>query len=218
MQIISDENNASCASSGQVVIIKSTLNPSSILPVELITFNGYNDGLVNVLNWSTASELNTLKFEVEKSLDAVNFSYIGEKAAAGNSNVTINYTLNDEHPVLGSNYYRLKMIDKDGQYEYSEIINIKVDDIPAANDGIIKVYPNPTTGQINIVYQAANSQKLNLDVFNVIGQSMFNKIYELNAGLHTLVLDAAEYAKGVYILNLQNNTAGSKNQTKFIKE
>ena len=174
--------------------------------------------MVNVLNWNTASELNTLKFEVEKSLDAINFSYIGEKVAAGNSSVSLNYTMNDEHPVLGSNYYRLKMIDKDGHYEYSEIINIKVKDIPEATDGIIKVYPNPTTGQLNIIYQAASTQKLNLDVFNVIGQTMFNKIYELNAGLHTIVLDAADYAKGVYILNLQNDTSGSKYQSKFIKE
>jgi len=218
MQIISDENNASCASSGQVVIIKSTLNPTTVLPVELTTFTGYNDGSVNVLNWTTASELNTLKFEVEKSIDAVNFNYIGEKAAAGNSSVSLNYTLNDGHPVLGNNYYRLKMIDRDGQFKYSEIINIKVTDVPAASDGIVKVYPNPTTGKLNILYQAGAAQKLNLDVFNVVGQSMYNNTYELNAGLHTLVLDAADYAKGVYILNLQNTTSGNKYQSKFMKD
>jgi hypothetical protein len=218
MQIISDENTASCASAGQVVIIKSTLPPTTVLPVELTTFTGYNDGSINVLNWTTASELNTLRFEVEKSLDAVNFTYIGEKAAAGNSSVALNYTLNDEHPVLGNNYYRLKMIDKDGQFKYSEIINIKVYNVPVSTDGIVKIYPNPTNGKLNIVYQAGEAQKLNLDVFNVVGQNMFNNVYELEAGLHTIVLDAVDYAKGVYILDLQNRTSGNKYQSKFIKE
>jgi hypothetical protein len=165
MQIISDENTASCASAGQVVIIKSTLPPTTVLPVELTTFTGYNDGSINALNWTTATELNSLKFEVEKSVDAINFTYIGEKAAAGNSSVSLNYTLNDEHPVLGNNYYRLKMIDKDGQFKYSEIINIKVNNVPIATDGIVKIYPNPTNGKLNIVYHAGEAQKLNLDEF-----------------------------------------------------
>jgi hypothetical protein len=110
------------------------------------------------------------------------------------------------------------MIDKDGQFKYSEIINIKVNNVPIATDGIVKIYPNPTNGKLNIVYQAGEAQKLNLDVFNVVGQNMFNNVYELGAGLHTIVLDAVDYAKGVYILNLQNTTSGSKYQSKFIKE
>ena len=115
LQIISDENTAGCASSGQVLIIKSTLPPTTVLPVELTKFTGYNDGDVNVLNWTTASELNSLKFEVEKSLDAINFTYIGERPAAGNSSLPLNYSLVDEHPIVGNNYYRLKMIDMDGK-------------------------------------------------------------------------------------------------------
>ncbi len=218
MQIISDENTPGCASAGQVVILQTILNPTQILPVELTTFTGYNNGSINVLNWSTASELNSLKFEVEKSLDAINFEYLGERAAAGNSNMPLNYTLNDEHPVLGNNYYRLKMIDRDGTYAYSEIIIIRVSEVNLPTDGIISVYPNPTNDKVNIVYQAGTAQKLNLDIYNVIGQSMFNNTFEFNAGLHTIVVDAKQYAKGMYILNLQNSSNGEKHQAKFVKE
>jgi hypothetical protein len=218
LQIISDENTAGCASSGQVLIIKSTLPPTTVLPVELTKFTGYNDGDVNVLNWTTASELNSLKFEVEKSLDAINFTYIGERPAAGNSSLPLNYSLVDEHPIVGNNYYRLKMIDMDGKYEYSKIIIIKVNEISTSNDGIVQVYPNPTNGQLNIVYQASKDQKIILDVLNAIGQQMQTTNYQLSPGLHTLTLDVNEFAKGMYILDLKNTSSGNRYQTKFVKD
>jgi hypothetical protein len=218
VQIISNQNDGDCASGGQIVVLPSVLVPTQVLPVELTIFTGYNDGSINVLNWTTASELNSLKFEVEKSTDAVNFEYIGERPAAGNSSIPLNYTLNDNHPVLGNNYYRLKMIDRDGSFTYSEIIIIKVNEISSPADGIISVYPNPTNDKVNIIYQSGTNQKLNLDVFNAIGQSMFNATYEFNPGLNTIILDAAQYAKGMYIINLQNTSNGNKYQSKFVKE
>lgn len=218
MQIISDENTAGCAAAGQVVVLQTVLNPTQVLPVELTTFTGYNNGSINVLNWTTASELNSLRFEVEKSLDAINFEYIGERPAAGNSSTPRSYTLNDLHPVLGNNYYRLKMIDRDGQYKYSEIIIIKVTEINASADGIVAVYPNPTNDKVNIVYQAGANQKVNLDIYNAIGQNMFSNDYSFNAGLNTIVVEAAEYAKGMYVINLQNVSGGTKYQSKFVKE
>jgi len=218
VQIISNQNDGDCASGGQIVVLPSVLVPTQVLPVELTIFTGYNDGSINVLNWTTASELNSLKFEVEKSIDAVNFEYLGERPAAGNSSIPLNYTMNDNHPVLGNNYYRLKMIDRDGSFTYSEIIIIKVNEISSPADGIISVYPNPTNDKVNIIYQSGTNQKLNLDVFNAIGQSMFNATYEFNPGLNTIILDAAQYAKGMYIINLQNTSNGNKYQSKFVKE
>ncbi|HRG35322.1 MAG TPA: T9SS type A sorting domain-containing protein [Chitinophagales bacterium] len=218
MQIISDENTVGCASAGQVLILQSTLPPTQVLPVELSTFTGYNEGTKNVLNWTTVSEINSLKFEVEKSLDAVNFEYIGERPAAGNSNTPINYSLDDLHPVLGNNYYRLKMIDQDGQFKYSEIIIIKVHEVSSTPDGIVSVYPNPTNDKINIVYQASTDQKLNLNMFNAIGQNMYGENYSVNAGLSTLTIDVQAFAKGMYIIDLKNASSGNRYQSKFVKE
>lgn len=196
----------------------STTNPTAILPVELTTFTGYNNGSINVLNWTTASELNSLKFVVEKSIDAVHFDYLGERPAAGNSSIPRNYTLNDLHPVIGNNYYRLKMIDRDGQFKYSEIITIKVTEIAAPSDGIVAIYPNPTNDKVNVVYQSGAAQRVNLDVFNTVGQNMYNNTYEFNTGLNTIVIDAVQYAKGMYIINLQNTTSGDKYLSKFVKD
>ncbi|MDB5226915.1 MAG: C-terminal target protein [Bacteroidota bacterium] len=218
VQIISNQNDGDCASGGQIVIFQSILIPTQVLPVELTSFTGYNDGNINVLNWITASEMNTLKFVVEKSIDGENFTYIGERPAAGNSYVPLHYTLDDPYPVVGKNYYRLKMIDKDGQFKYSEKILIKVYSTSANTDGIVRIYPNPANDKINIVYQAGADQRLDLDIFNAIGQNMHQSIHEMNAGLITLTVDVTDYAKGMYIINLQNKTNGNKFQSRFIKE
>lgn len=219
MQIISDENTISCAASGQVVVIKSTLPPTQVLPVELTSFTGYNNGPENILSWTTATEVNSLKFDVEKSSDGINFSYIGEQAAAGNSSTPRNYGLVDPNPFLGNNYYRLKIIDRDLSFEYSNIINIRVTSIEVEKeDAIISVYPNPTNGLLNVVYQAASEQKIVLNVFNVIGQDMQQQTINLMPGIHTLELNATDYASGVYILNVTNTSNGNRLQTKFIKE
>ena len=190
---------------------------TSPLPVELTSFTGYNNGTINVLNWTTSSEKNSLKFEVEKSTDAINFNYIGERTAAGFSNIALNYSLNDEYPMAGNNYYRLKMIDNDGTFKYSDVILIKVEETKI-NNSIINIYPNPTNGKLNIVYQAGSQQKIDLNVFNVIGQSMLNRIVDLNIGIHTLEVDAAEYAKGLYIIKINNINSGEKFNAKFMKE
>ena len=218
MQIIGNKNDASCASSGQVLIVKTTLPPTQVLPVELTTFTGYNNGSVNVLNWTTASESNSLKFEVEKSLDAVNFEYIGERPAAGNSNTPRSYTLDDPHPVLGNNYYRLKIIDRDGKFKYSDIVVIKVNELNTAADGIVSVYPNPTNDKLNIVYQSSIEQSVHLNVYNPIGQSLFSDGYNMNAGLNTIVLNVQPLAKGMYILDMQSMGSGTKYQSKFVKD
>jgi hypothetical protein len=218
VQIIGDENTAACASSGQILILPTKLPPTQVLPVELTTFTGYNNGNINVLNWTTASELNTLKFEVEKSIDAITFEYIGERPAAGNSNTPRSYTLNDVHPVIGNNYYRLKMIDKDGKYKYSDIIIIKVNELSQTTDGIVSIYPNPTKGELNIVYQAGVEQKVNLHVFNTLGQHMLSEGYNMHSGMNTITIKVTDFAKGMYILDMQNITSGEKFQSKFIKD
>jgi hypothetical protein len=227
VQIISDENTVRCsdplvnrlgASAGQILFVKGT-SPTTILPIELLSFTGYNDGEVNVLNWTTASEINSLKFEIEKSYDATNFEYIGEKLAAGNSNIPVDYTFNDENPQVGDNYYRLKMYDTDGTFKYSEIINIKLgENNTAINDGIVKIYPNPTNGLLNIQYQASRATELDLNVFDVTGRNMINDAKKVERGMNIIQIDAMQFAKGMYILNLLDKEQQQNHQAKFVKE
>lgn len=190
----------------------------SPLPVELTSFTGYNDGNKNVLNWTTASEINTAKFEVERADNLSGpFSYVGERPAAGNSAQPLNYTLDDLNPLVGHNYYRLKMIDLDGSFKYSNVIMINVDDI-SYDDAITSVYPNPTDHTIFIDYQSSAASKVNITVYNAIGQEMLYQKTAVAKGTQTLHLDVSAFADGVYIIQIQDVSSGKMMQSKFIKE
>ncbi|HOY42299.1 MAG TPA: T9SS type A sorting domain-containing protein, partial [Chitinophagales bacterium] len=179
-----------------------------------------NDGDKNVLNWTTASEINTLKFEVERSPQSIGgvFTYIGELPAAGSSNVPLSYHLNDNNPLTGDNYYRLKMIDIDGTFKYSQTIFIRNDKDVVYTNAINGIYPNPTSHLINIDYQSAAISKVEIKILNVVGQEM--SVTEMNTlkGNQLLQMDVSSFADGVYIINIRDVTNGTVQQSKFIKD
>ena len=95
--------------------------PSAPLPVELISFEVKKDSESSVLEWLTATEINSDRFVIERADFSYDFKPIGEVFAAGNSESIVNYLFRDNAPHSGINYYRLKQLDFDGTYEYSEI-------------------------------------------------------------------------------------------------
>src|SRR5204862_3127439 len=97
------------------------------LPLVLAEFTGTINSNNSVsLEWKTSSELNSKEFDVERSVDGVNFEAISIVPAAGNSTVTINYSHRDEdHPQKSVLYYRLKLLDIDGRYEYSKVLRLR---------------------------------------------------------------------------------------------
>jgi hypothetical protein len=101
-----------------------TNGSNSPLPVQLTEFTGVADKEVNHIGWTTVTEINCSYFEVERSNDGSNFTSLGTVQGAGNSTLTNHYTFTDETPFLGANYYRLKQMDYDGQYRYSNEISI----------------------------------------------------------------------------------------------
>ena len=195
--------------------VHPALFPFAPLPVELISFNGWNAGAVNQLQWKTASEKNTAKFIVEKSIDGVTYTSIGEQTAAGNSTTTLSYSLSDNQPVIGNNYYRLKTVDIDGKFSYSDVINIPVNE--AYTNSFTRVYPNPTKGNLNVEIQSSTTSNTKIVVFDVVGKKIFEKETSLVKGINTLTFDVADYADGAYILQFIDST-GKTHTTKFVKK
>jgi hypothetical protein len=205
-------------SNGQIYIFESNLEPP-VLPIQLLSFTGYHDGKDNILNWTTSSEINSDYFDVERSVDGINFTNIGRVTAAGSSNTPLDYTFADIAPVNGTNYYRLKMVDLGGPFEYSRTIAIDVNTATANETGIVSMYPNPTTGKMNVLFSVAEQQaKFSMTVVNAIGQNMRSELYTLDRGVHTLELDASAYAQGMYILNFVNTNNGNSYEGKFVKQ
>ncbi|MBS1619373.1 MAG: T9SS type A sorting domain-containing protein [Bacteroidetes bacterium] len=137
---------------------KSTPTPSTYninwqvaLPVKLISFDAQqtNDNRIQ-LQWATASEINNDHFDVERSADAQAWSKIAEVKGAGNTNEMQQYALTDRQPLSGINYYRLRQVDYDGKYEYSDIAAAEISTAAAIT---MTVYPNPAAAGkgLNIV-------------------------------------------------------------------
>ncbi|UOQ52229.1 zinc-dependent metalloprotease [Hymenobacter cellulosivorans] len=119
---------------------------SAPLPVELVTFAAECQRGAVQLDWHTASEENSARFEVERSVDGSRFEHIGTVPAAGHSTSTRTYTFRDPNQAsalsqLGTRYYRLRQVDQEGTAEYSPVRTVQVVSIPAG----LALFPNPTT-------------------------------------------------------------------------
>ena len=182
----------------------TTDNTTNTLPVELISFNlSYKDNSIN-LHWQTASELNNDGFEIQRSEDAESWEKIGFVKGNGNSNTIQNYTFIDNSPKV-FNYYRLKQIDFDGAFDYSEVIFSKL-----SQSLSLKVYPNPVINFINIKQLDINNAK-QISLYDASGRH----IQDIN--INNLKIDVSNLYSGYYyIVVTQEN--GSLFTGRFLKE
>lgn len=176
------------------------VSAGSALPVNWLYFRGNNQGRDNLLEWATASEQNTKKFILERSLDATNFVSIGTVAAAGNSNTVTSYHYTDYNvDKLGSNnlYYRLKQVDIDDRFKYSTVVKISLDSKGPKNS---MLYPNPTSGNVTVVIGDKALLGTQAMVYDEAGRALFSlKISSMN---QAIILDG--YAHGIYYIRLSN--------------
>ena len=131
----------------RTVSIGSTSISGSILalalPVGLISFLGKTVGTAVQLTWATAWEQNADRYVVQRSPDALDFLDIGMLRAAGNTDGQRTYTLTDDGPDEGVNYYRLKQLDEDGTFVYSKLVAVQV----RSAEPLVRVFPNPSDGR-----------------------------------------------------------------------
>ncbi|MHA4812407.1 T9SS type A sorting domain-containing protein [Flavitalea flava] len=137
--------NISSISGSQIYDWWTLVDRNSPLPITLVYFKAMVINRQVVTSWQTVFENNSSHFEVWRSQDGRQFENIGRIAAAGNSNTKLNYTLNDATPYPGISYYRLKSIDKDGTFTWSNIEKINLD-----GGTNIFLSPNPATSYIAI--------------------------------------------------------------------
>ena len=156
----------------------------SVLPIKLESFNAkYNKDFKYVdISWSTSSEVNNDYFIVERSTDGFHFESIKTIEGAGNSTERIEYMIEDAYPKKGENFYRLKQIDFDGEFTYSEI---RVVDVSKATENVFSfsIRPNPSNGKFNIKYDHDDKYSKNKEVLIVVldisGNEHYSKAYPL---------------------------------------
>jgi N-acetylneuraminic acid mutarotase len=161
------------------------------LPVVLNKFIVEKNARTAILKWSTASEINNKYFEVQRSIDGKEFSTIGIVEAKGFAS---EYLFKDEKPFVGINYYRLKQVDNDGKYSYSETKSVKFD-----GDGKLSfvIYPNPTKEKVN-VFVNAFSGKGEIIVTDLLGKQIKQQV--LVVGNNSVEIN--NLTKGIYFVNI----------------
>jgi hypothetical protein len=129
--------------SGPSSLTAAGVTSSAILPIKLQSFAAKTNGNTVVLEWITLQEINSNVFEIERSIDGVNYVKVGSVGAKGNSPVISKYSYTEVVKGGSSYAYRLKMVDADNQSEYSPIVKVSFNN--NANVASVKTYPNPAT-------------------------------------------------------------------------
>jgi len=186
---------------------------SVTLPVVLAQFiaSKQSDGSVK-LSWTTSQEVNAGYYDVERSGDQTGWTKLGSVDAKGNSTIPSNYNLFDPSPLDGTGYYRLKMVDLDGQYVYSKTISVSSD-----KDNVpLVIYNNPFTDLIRLKVNVNRAQNLTLTVSDMLGKTYLRQSLQAQAGDNLVNLQPAVIGgSGMYILRI---TGDSYSQTAKIQK
>jgi len=192
------------------------LNSPYFIPVELTSFSAsvINDRIV--LNWSTATELNNQGFEIEQSTDNEKFEKIGFVNGAGTTTEQKSYTYSIKNVPSSKSFYRLKQIDFDGQFEYSNIV--EVNGIAPTKFTLEQNYPNPFNPSTRIDFSLPYESNVKISVYNLIGQ----KVAELanakyNAGKHSVEFNASNFSSGIYLYKIEAGNFTSTKKMQLIK-
>ncbi len=175
-----------------------------IVPVELTSFTGNVNNLGQVvLNWQTATELNNQGFEIERRTESSEFRTIAFVEGAGTVTETRNYSYIDKTADQGINYYRLKQVDFDGTFAYSD--EVEVDAAGPLSFNLDQNYPNPFNPTTNIKFSVPESGNVKLSVYNLVGEEVAVLVNGFSqAGTFEVTFDASNLSTGVYLYKLQS--------------
>ena len=178
-----------------------SLKVTGVLEVSLSDFYIKKDGKKVVLRWTTSSEQNNDRFEVQRSSNLTDWTTIASTKGNGTSNQVHNYQIEDENPTTGISYYRLKQFDQDGNFAFSTIKSLN---IVAARKAVVTVSPNPIVDGIHFTINNSNANNVSVLLINTNGKTVYQEqIKNVSAGTNYKLNMQQKPAPGMYILNLR---------------
>ncbi len=191
-----------------MVFLYTDLNAT--LPVELKTFNAsINNGAIS-LSWQTATEVNNYGFEVQRAkvlsdeVNNIEYKKIGFVQGHGNSSSPKLYSFTDNSDLSGKYIYRLKQIDVNGQFEYSDAVEVNVE-TPEKFE-LSQNYPNPFNPSTIIKFGLPEQSKVRLTVYNSLGEEVIELLNEnMPAGHHQVKFDGSNLSSGLYFYKISTN-------------
>jgi Secretion system C-terminal sorting domain len=190
-----------------------------LLPVELSSFSALLNGTSVVLMWRTETEVSNYGFEIERNRDSEVgnlWKKIGFVEGSGNSNSPKNYSFTDINPPSGIIHYRLKQIDTDGKYQYSNVLNIEPG-IPVQY-ALKQNFHNPFNPATHINYNLPSEGFVTLKVYDIAGREVATLVNEnKKAGSYLVTFDGNNFASGVYLCRIYSGNYSSSIKMLMIK-
>ncbi len=196
---------------------RGVIASTSPLPVELAFFAGTLNGNNVELRWRTETELNNYGFYIERAIENSDWLAIGFVEGHGNSNSPKQYNYSDNDINLsGEYYYRLKQIDNDGTFEYSDVVTVTVG-VPVLYS-ISQNYPNPFNPETRIDYTLPEQQNVSLRVYNMLGELVRELVNEVKpAGTYTVTFDGSDLPSGIYVYRIQTEGFSENKKMTLLK-
>ncbi len=173
------------------------------LPVNLLTFTGsLLNNSTTLLKWKTATEINTSRFVIQRSVDGQNFDQIGSVAAIGNTSSETNYSYKDFEVANLSSlnvFYRLKIYDIGGTYRYSNVIRVT---LPAIESDLT-ISPNPAITEVKASITSAEDCAADWQVIDVTGRVLLQNSTSFKKGKNELIINMSQLASGSYYLKIK---------------
>jgi hypothetical protein len=190
----------------------ATLQSISVLPIELIYFSAELKDQEVLCKWETASEKNNDYFEVERSLNGTEFVSIGTVRGAGTTTERKDYSLLDKDDCQELRYYRLKQVDFDGKFTYSDPVAINC----SMSKDELKVYPNPGKNSIISSFYQNENGSVTLQWLDVLGKVVKEETHDAIKGFNMVKTDISALSNGVYYIRIKDDTDNTR-QIKFMK-
>lgn len=186
-------------------------NARNLLPVTLTKVSASNKEKGILVEWTAVNEINIDGYEIERSANGREFTMAASlNARAGNTN-TLRYNWLDQNPVIGNNFYRIKVVEKSGLAKYSEVVKVySKTEMPN-----VTVYPNPATG--NTINVRINLEKgpYTISLYNNNGTKVYSRVIEHLGASSTQTISFDKSVKGLHVLKLNNQTTVSASTVLF---
>ena len=166
------------------------------LPVELTSFNVKVIEKNTVLSWTTATELNNSHFDIEYSRDGANFRAIDQVSGNGTTQLKQEYSYTHTSPANGANYYRLKQVDYDGAFEYSDIRVVEIE-----RNGKVVINPSAAIAEITVQLSETTGNNNQIGIYDMMGRTVLMSNFD--GSLNTKTLDISNLQKGYYVVRVQ---------------
>lgn len=171
----------------------------STLPITLLNFTAQKNGNTSLLQWKISNEINNAYFSVEHSTNGINFATLGKIEGRGTVSTQQIYQFTDDKPLKGLNFYRLKQVDIDGNFTYSNIVSVNFDNA----NGVFKIFPNPALDRVRLTLPVSTTTSF-INVYDLGGKKVMVK--QIGSNISDESLDVSALSSGLYQVTLVQGT------------